>query len=53
MLSAYSGEGGDGLEAYTIQVLDEPRQILVLQIRKNVPIFVPAKEAGELVVKLW
>ena len=41
------------MEAHAVQVFDEPRQILVLQVRKNVSIFVPAEEAAELFVKLW
>jgi len=40
-------------ETHGVQVLDEPRQILALQVRKNVSILVPAKEVAELVVKLW
>jgi len=42
----------DGLETHAIQVLDEPRQILALQVRKSVSILVPAKEVAELLVKL-
>ena len=50
MLSA--GLGRDGLETHTIQIFDEPRQIPALKVRKNVSIFIPAKETAELLVKL-
>ena len=43
----------DGSVTHTIQVLDEPRRIFALQVRKTVSILVPTKEAAELVVKLW
>jgi len=43
----------DGSETHAVQVFDEPRQLLALQVRKSVLILVPTKEAAELVVKLW
>jgi len=38
---------------HAIQVLDKPRQILPLQVRNSISIFVPAKEVDELLVELW
>ena len=43
----------DGLETHTIKVLDQPRQILALQVWNDTSKLAPPKEAGELFVKLW
>ena len=39
--------GGCGLDAYAVQILDEPCQIVTLQGCKNALILVSAKEANE------
>jgi len=40
-------------ETHTIQVLDKPHQILVLEVRKASNILLPIKELDELTAKLW
>jgi len=45
------GVGRNDLETHSIQVLDEPHQILALQVRNSGLIFAPAKEVVDLVVK--
>ena len=44
--------GKGGSETHVIKVLDKPRQILALQIRKTTSILPPAEEVAELLVKL-
>ena len=44
--------GRRGLDAHTIQILDEPCQIVTLQSWKNDLILVSAKEGSKLLVKL-
>ena len=46
------GSGRNGLEAHTIQVLDEPCQIFALQARNSTSIPFAAKEVAEILVKL-
>ena len=46
------GLGRNGLEAHTIQVLDEPRQIFALQARNVISIPLAAKEIAEVLVEL-
>jgi len=48
---AERGAGRNGLETHAIQVLDEPHQVLALQVRSSGSIFAPAKEVANLVVK--
>ena len=45
--------GKEGLEIYAIQVLNEPYQVLTLQVWKIVSIPISTKEIDELSVKLW
>ena len=40
------------MEAHAIQVLDEPHQIFVLQVRNVISIPFTAKEVGEVFVEL-
>lgn len=40
--------GKDDLETHAVQVLDEPYQILALQVWNNVLILVPAEEVAKL-----
>lgn len=47
------GMGRDGLETHTIQILDEPCQILALQVLSSTSKLATAKAAAELLVKLW
>ena len=42
----------NGVETHIIQIVDEPGQILALQILSSIPIFVPTEEVGELVVEI-
>ena len=51
--SVECGAGKSGLETHAVQILDEPRQIVASQARKNGLILVPAEKVGELWVKLW
>ena len=41
------------LETHTVQVLDEPPQILASEVRKSVSVLIPTKEVDELFVELW
>ena len=38
----------DRLETHTIQILDEPRQIVTLQTRNDVSILIPTEKANKL-----
>lgn len=42
----------DDLKAHTIQVVDEPYQVLALQVCDSILILFPAKEVTDLLVKL-
>ena len=41
------------METHAVQVLDEPRQLLVSMIWENAPIRISAKKSFELLVELW
>ena len=42
----------DNIETHAVQIFDEPRQSIALQLRQTIPVVIPAKEVGELLVKL-
>ena len=44
---------GDGLQTHTIKVLDEPHQILTLQIWNHVSVLIPAEDVDEVLAELW
>jgi len=44
--------GGRNSETHTIQVLNEPRQILITEVREGLYVLFPIEELGELTVKL-
>ena len=46
------GMGSNGVYAHTVQVVDDPSQVLALQAWDNISVFVPAKEVSELVAKM-
>ena len=45
--------GRDGLETHAIEVLDQPCQILALQVWDGASKLALSNAAGELLVKLW
>ena len=45
--------GRGGLRTHTVQVLDEPCQIIALQVLSSTLKFAPTKAVAELLVKLW
>ena len=42
----------DNIETHAVQIFDEPRQSIALQLRQTIPVVIPAKEVGELLVKV-
>ena len=46
------GMGRNSTEADFVQIVDEPSQILALQTRSCILVFVPTEEVGELVVEI-
>ena len=53
VLTLGAGTEKADLETHTANILDEPCQILLFQLRENASIFSPTKEVVELFVKLW